>query len=146
MLQAFKQCLSEKERLPEKNIPYYVKWVSACYRFFDVPESQTLTNEQNAKFLNWLAKKHEDWQVQQADRALRLYDYFLSRSQKNDDGTAVAVSSDWQKIEERLRRALKLRHRSYSTEKTYIIWLRQFKGFINGKHPNFDWQGLAGFS
>jgi len=137
MLQAFKQFLSEKERLPEKNIPYYIKWVLDCYRYFNAPESQPLTNEQNAKFLNWLAKKHEDWQVQQADRALRLYDYFISRSKKNDDGTAVADSSDWQKIEERLRRALKLRHRSYSTEKTYIIWLRQFKGFINGKHPNF---------
>ncbi|GFP38104.1 hypothetical protein HKBW3S44_01784, partial [Candidatus Hakubella thermalkaliphila] len=29
-----------------------------------------LTNKQNAKFLNHLAKKHEDWQVQKADRAL----------------------------------------------------------------------------
>lgn len=28
MLQAFKQFLITKERLPEKNLPYYVKWVS----------------------------------------------------------------------------------------------------------------------
>jgi len=84
--------LSEKERLPEKNIPYCVKWVSDCYRYFDVPELQPLTNEQNAKFLNRLAKKHEDWQVQQAERALKLYGYFLSRSQKNNDETAIADS------------------------------------------------------
>jgi len=71
MLRAFKLFLSEKERLPDKNIPYYVKWVSDCYRYFDVPESQPLTNEQNAKFLNRLAKKHEDWQVQQAERAFK---------------------------------------------------------------------------
>ena len=136
MLNVFKEFLSTKERLPDKNIPYYVKWVLDCYRYFDVPGSQPLTNEQNAKFLNRLAKKHEDWQVQQAERALKLYGYFLSRSKKNNDDTAISDSSDWQKIEERLREALKLRHRSYSTEKTYIIWLRQFKGFINGKHPD----------
>jgi len=136
MLQAFKLFLSEKERLPDKNIPYYVKWVLDCYRYLDIPESQSLTNEQNTKFLNRLSKKHEGWQVQQAERALKLYGYFLSRSKKNNDDTAIADSSDWQKIEERLREALKLRHRSYSTEKTYIIWLRQFKGFINGKHPD----------
>ncbi|OGW65247.1 MAG: integrase [Nitrospirae bacterium RIFOXYA2_FULL_44_9] len=35
----------------------------------------------------------------------------------------------------KLREALKLRHRSYSTEKTYVMWLRQFQGFINGKQP-----------
>ncbi len=130
MLWAFKLFLSEKERLPEKNTPYYVKWVSDCYRYFDVPESQPLTNEQNAKFLNRLAKKHEDWQVQQAERALKLYGYFLSRPQKNNAEAAIADSSDWQRIEESLRGALKLRHRSYSTEKTYILWLRQSKGFI----------------
>lgn len=136
MLNAFTQFLSTKERLPEKNIPYYVKWVSDCYRYFDAPESQQLTNEQNAEFLSRLAKKHEDWQVQQAERALKLYGYFLSRSQNKNAETAVAVSTDWQRLEERLREALKLRHRSYSTEKTYVIWLRQFKGFINGKYPN----------
>jgi len=136
MLNAFKQFLGTKERLPEKNIPYYVKWVSDCYRYFDIQQSQPLANEQNTEFLNRLAKKHEDWQVQQAERALKLYGYFLSCSQKNNDETLTSDSSDWQRMEEKLREALKLRHRSYSTEKTYIIWLRQFKGFINGKQPN----------
>ena len=134
MLQAFNQFLNIKERIPEKNIPYYVKWVSDCYRYFDKPETQLLTNDQNAKFLNHLAKKHEDWQVQQADRALKLYGYFLSRSRTSDEETTTS-QSNWQGIEMKLREALKLRHRSYSTEKTYVMWLRQFQGFINGKQP-----------
>ena len=135
MLQVFNQFLSAKERIPEKNIPYYVKWVSDCYRYFDIPETQPLTNDQNAKFLNHLAKKHEDWQVQQADRALRLYGYFLSRRQRNEDGTSDDMPDDWKKIDEKMREALRLRHRSYSTEKTYVMWLRQFQGFVNGKQP-----------
>jgi hypothetical protein len=136
MFDAFKQFLNIKERLREKNIHYYLKWVSDCYRYFDIPVTNPLTNEQNTKFLDHLAKKHEDWQVQQADRALRLYDYFLSRSQQDNNGLNVSVPSDWQKIQERLRVALNLRHRSYSTEKTYILWLKQFRGFIKDKKPH----------
>ncbi|GFP38105.1 hypothetical protein HKBW3S44_01785 [Candidatus Hakubella thermalkaliphila] len=45
------------------------------------------------------------------------------------------MPDDWKKIEEKTREALRLRHRSYSTEKTYILWLRQFQGFVNGKQP-----------
>jgi hypothetical protein len=104
MLQVFNQFLSAKERIPEKNIPYYVKWVSDCYRYFDKPETQLLTNDQNAKFLNHLAKKYEDWQVQQADRALRLYGYFLNRMQRNEDVTSGDKPGDWKKIEEKTRK------------------------------------------
>ena len=146
MLQVFNQFLSAKERIPEKNIPYYVKWVSDCYRYFDIPETQPLTNDQNAKFLNHLAKKHEDWQVQQADRALRLYGYFLSRRQRNEDGASGDMPDDWKKIEEKMREALRLRHRSYSTEKTYVMWLRQFQGFVNGRQPqSLDGKNIQDF-
>jgi len=82
MLQAFEQFLIHKEGVPTKNAPYYVKWVSDCYRFVDIPETQPLTSEQTAEYLGSLSKKHEDWQVQQADRALKLYDYFLSRDKE----------------------------------------------------------------
>ena len=32
------------------------------------------------QFLSEMAKRHEDWQVKQADTALRLYDYYLSKN------------------------------------------------------------------
>lgn len=59
MLDSFKQFLSAKERLPEKNLYYYLKWVSDCYRYFDITETQPLSNEQNAKFLNHLSYSTE---------------------------------------------------------------------------------------
>ncbi|MEP9410653.1 MAG: integron integrase [Candidatus Brocadia sp.] len=31
---------------------------------------------------------------------------------------------------------LRLRHRSYSTEKSYIAWLRSFRGFVHDKKPS----------
>lgn len=77
MLTAFEQFLINKERTQEKYVPYYLKWVSDCYRYHNLPESEPLTNDQHAQFLNRLVDNAEDWQVRQAERALRLYDYFL---------------------------------------------------------------------
>jgi len=135
MLELFSKFLIEKERVPEKNIPYYLKRVADCYRFFDLPESSTLDNEQQAQFLRHIAKYSEDWQVQQADRALRLYSYFLSR--RPDGGVSVPqVSSDWPALEKKLREALRLRHRSYSTEKTYVTWVRHFSRFVKERPPD----------
>lgn len=146
MLQAFEQFLICKEGVPGKNVPYYVKWVSDCYRFVDKPETQPLTNEQTAEFLSRLAKKHEDWQVQQADRALKLYDYFLSRGQRSEDGALVNNQENWKEIEKKMREALRLRHRSYSTEQTYIQWIRQFQGFLDGKtHNSLEGKDLQHF-
>jgi hypothetical protein len=36
-------------------------------------------------------------------------------------------------VEEKTIEAIRIRHRSYSTEKTYIAWLRQFQGFVKNK-------------
>jgi integron integrase len=135
MLTTFKQFLNNRERIPERNIPYYLKWVADCYRFFNAPETHLLTNDEKSQFLTYLGKKHEDWQVEQADRALRLYGYFLSKAKRGEDGPVPDLSGDWKRIEERTREALKLRHRSYSTEKTYIMWLRKFSGFVRDRHP-----------
>ncbi len=146
MFRPFEEFLSNKERTPEKKIPYCLKWVSDCYRYFNLPETQWLTNEQHLQFLNHLAKKHEDWQVQQADRAIRLYGFFLSRTDAIKKGAEDVLSGDWKAIEERLREALRLRHRSYSTEKTYTLWLRQFKGFVREKdHGSLTGKDLQNF-
>ncbi|MEW6586273.1 MAG: site-specific integrase, partial [Nitrospirota bacterium] len=38
-------------------------------------------------------------------------------------------------IEAKMREALRLRHMSYSTEKTYILWARGFRAFVKEKDP-----------
>ena len=45
MLELFTRFLIEKERVPQKNIPYYLKPVSDCYRFFDLSDTLTLDIE-----------------------------------------------------------------------------------------------------
>ncbi len=44
--------------------------------------------------------------------------------------------NDWKAVEEKMIEAIRLRHRSYSTEKTYIAWFRQFQRFVKSKDLN----------
>lgn len=134
MLESFKNFLSSKGKVNDKYIPFYLKWVAEGYRFLDIPLVQSITNEQKSQFLKHLSKNHEDWQVNQADNALRLYGYFLSLENPNKaDGIPETLKNDWKAVEEKMIEAIRLRHRSYSTEKTYIAWLRQFQGFVKTK-------------
>lgn len=134
MLEPFKNFLSSKGKINDKYIPFYLKWVVEGYRFLDITLSQLITNELKAQFLKHLSKNHEDWQVNQADNALRLYGYFLSsRHTDKTDSLPETLLNDWKAVEEKTIEAIRLRHRSYSTEKTYIAWFRQFQEFVNNK-------------
>jgi integron integrase len=136
MLRAFEAFLTKKGTVKTQSVPFYLKWVSDCYAFLNEPVSNRLSSEQKKQFLLNMAKRHEDWQVNQADTALRIYDYFLSRAVSPTTGEPSPYEEKWGVLEEKMRDGLRLRHRSLSTEKTYIIWLRNFKGFVDKKDPH----------
>lgn len=136
MLKAFEEYLRNVARLQEKYIPYYCRWVANAYQCSRADASVLLAAEQKRAFLQGMQKDHEDWQVQQATAALRLYAYFLTRGQQlKQPDPPPQTSADWQRVEETARERLRLKHRSYSTEKTYIGWLRAFRGFCRDLSP-----------
>jgi integron integrase len=134
-LKDYESFLTKKGNIKSSYIPYYAKWVSDCYRFLSESESKRLSSDQKKQFLSQMAKNHEDWQVNQADTALRLYDYFLSKYTSEVSSDSSSSAQNWKLIEEKLRDALRLRQRSLSTEKTYIIWFRSFRRFVGQKGP-----------
>jgi len=135
MLKDFETFLNKKGSLKPQYIPYYLKWVSDCYHFLNQPLSIRLNSDQKKQFLSDMGKKYEEWQVNQADTALRLYDYFLSKN-LSPSGEISIRQETWEQLEQKMREALRLRHRSLSTEKTYLLWLRSFKDFVRGKGPD----------
>jgi len=136
MLRNYEAFLTSKGTLKTQYIPYYLKWVSDCYVFLNEPLSNRLNSDQKKQFLSDMAKRHEDWQVKQADTALRLYDFFLSKNVTPTMGETSSHNETWKLLEEKMRNALRLRHRSLSTEKTYLIWLRSFRSFVGEKQPD----------
>ncbi|RMG36812.1 MAG: integron integrase, partial [Methanobacteriota archaeon] len=135
MQQKFLTFLREYGKIQEKHIPFYRHWVSSAYRFSGKPEVEPLSLAEKQAYLQHLAGNHPDWQVEQADRALRLYDYFLSRQHPSSSPRHAVQASEWERLTEAMRNALRGKHRALSTEKTYLGWLRTFGRFCGHKSP-----------
>lgn len=132
-MKEFREYLTGKARVKEKYVSYYLRWVEEGYNFLDIQKDKSLSRQQKEAFLKHLSESHEDWQVKQADTALRHYAYFLSLKDTSLQSPEGKMGNG--EIEERLRKALRLRQRAYSTEKTYVLWTRSFLTFLGGKPP-----------
>jgi len=136
MLDRFEEFLLQKNTVKSQYIPFYLKWVSECYSFLNISNENHISSLQKQQFLSHMEKRYEDWQVKQADMALRLYNYFLSHQAKTFGQEQSASHLEWKTIEEKMRKVLRLKQRAYSTEKTYVTWFRGFKGFVGTKNPS----------
>jgi len=131
---AFKDYLAQRALIGERHLPFYLKWVAEGLRHHKLPEGSGLTPEQRRDFLGQFSRGHPDWQVKQAEHALRLHDHYLS-------GAATRVSKDaspdpaWDELEAKVRKCLRAKQRSYATEKTYLQWLRAFRRACQGLPP-----------
>ncbi len=146
----FQKYLIEKAHISKKHIPYYLKWVEIFLNQLSGNDKINFSSEEKENFLLFLSSEHEDWQIKQADHALRLYRHFLSikvdkkyglkshgsnesNIKKND--LKINAGEAWKFASEEMRRIMRLRHLSYRTEKTYISWLRNFCVYLNKKDP-----------
>ena len=110
-----------------------------CYAFLEEDLSRQIDNPQKNRFLKHLSSPFKQWQVRQADCAIKLYQYFLSQNQKGEDIKKISIKA-WQWLEEEATRLLQLKHRAYRTEKTYLGWIRRFGEFLDYKAS----EGLKG--
>lgn len=134
----FGEFLLCRQLVPEKNAPYYVKWVR---RFmFKEPENAKFSLEERMEaFRQGLqtADGYEDWQVQQADRALRLFFHNFKGEQKWDatKEVRVQVGADGAivpaEVMNVMRNQLRIGHYSYRTEQTYLDWVRRFFEYMD---------------
>jgi len=132
----FQDFLFRKQHVPEKRLPYYLRWVSRFHEFCNRQNIDDGSLDTIAAYVQDLAKNHEDWQVQQAKEAVRLFCYFkgvqaaVTAGPHEDHG-----QNSWQPIEDEFIRALRLRHRSYRTEQSYLHCLRRFGAYMKFKEP-----------
>lgn len=129
MLEQFKWYLMEDARIQTKCIPCYLRWISECYAHLDESLEQKTNSEGKQQFLRHTSRSHEDWQVKTGGLFAQALQLLSCDSKQPSPGSAVA-EKEWIMIEDETRRVLRLRHLSLSTEKSYIIWLRQFCGFV----------------
>jgi hypothetical protein len=79
--------------------------------------------------------KYADWQVRQAENAVRMYvTNFLKlnvRPQVQQNEVKAPPSNlSWQEAILKIRECLRIKHYSYSTEKTYLECIGKFSNYI----------------
>ena len=77
----------------------------------------------------------QDWQVRQAEQALRIYFVnFLQRTDWHQQSSSAVVDeqgrTDPLAALHQLRSRIRTRHYSYRTECSYVDWVRRFLGYV----------------
>jgi hypothetical protein len=125
----FQNFLARHTSVPQTHTPHYLRWISGAYAFLHLPLDTPVTQAQKEIYLAYLAQTHEQWQVRQADYAMRLYGYFLARAQAASAANGLDCAAEWIVLADRVREAMRLMHRARTTETTYLEWLRRFYAF-----------------
>lgn len=78
----FSDFLLHKQHIPEKRVPYYLRWVTLYHEHCRRKGLQVHLSESVTSFAADLAKDHEDWQVLQGKEAVRFFIYFEEKRRK----------------------------------------------------------------
>lgn len=153
LLQQFGEFLLKAHLVREKAAPYCVRWVR---RFLTRPASDGSLGDQVRQFCEELGRSGacQDWQVQQAEQALRIYFVnFLKRTDWHRQAAATVANHDGgtdplSALEE-LRRRIRTRHYSYRTECSYADWVRRFFVYVAEQQgvprPRVDAEGVRDY-
>jgi integron integrase len=134
-MEQFKSYLLTKHLIDEKKAGFYVSWVTRFYEFYKKKIEDPVTSEDIERYLKYLSKNREDWQVKQASESINVYQFYKDRKNRINDKESYEIGSQWKIVAEEMRSILRLMHRSYRTEQAYIGWVRQFYRFIKGRTP-----------
>jgi integron integrase len=134
-MERFKAYLLSKRLVPEKKLVFYQVWVSQFYEFARRKPGDFFSSDEVERFLRHLSKNREEWQVKQAGEAIRLYDYFNRQKARFEKKAAFGAEAQWKSVADEMVRVMRLKHRSVRTEKTYLMWVRSFYRFLNGRSP-----------
>jgi integron integrase len=127
-LPEFQKHLREKKLAAGKNIPFLAYWVSRFLIFARKKDISIDDYNESAiiEFLDILRAdaKILDWQTRQADDALKLYYFhYLGKTGPKFD---VVEGKGFSDALQEVRRLIRLRHYSYSTERNYLQWIQRF--------------------
>ena len=129
-MQEFGEFLLKAQLVRPTAAPYFVRWVR---RFLSRQASDEPLADQVRGFCEELERDggSEDWQVRQADQALRIYFVnFLKRTDWHRRPVSTVVDEQGRTSPlaalEQLRTRLRTRHYYYRTECTYADWVRRF--------------------
>jgi hypothetical protein len=133
----FAQFLLAKHFVPSGKEKFYVHWVRLFLELRTKWQNMPW-QDQLPLFLKELSfgERYQDWQIRQADQAVRMYYCnFLPSEESVSLTLQVAKRQDFNKTEVigKFYDALRLRNYARSTEKTYIHWVSRYFYYCDGQ-------------
>jgi len=152
-LQRFAEFVLKEQLVAERAAPYVVRWVR---RFLCREASNEPLSDQVRRFCEDLERtgRLEDWQVRQAEQAVRIYFVNFLRQTDWERRPASAIVDEQGRTDplaalEQLRRHVRTRHYSYRTECTYADWVRRFLDHLarqqDDPHPRVDSESVRNY-
>ena len=133
-MQQFGEFLLKAQLVKEKAAPYCV---ASVRRFLTRPASDEPLADQVRRFCEDLEQDAgwQDWQVRQAEQALRIYFVnFLQRTDWHRQPHSTVVDEHGRTgplpALEQMRSRIRTRHYSYRTEVSYLDWARRFLAYV----------------
>lgn len=141
ILPEFQEFLSSRQLVKKNYIPLFACWASK-FLSFSTENGDLIHNLQVQKFLDNLKFQNNcaDWQIRQAHDAIWLYynHYCVSETldSSHDKTFLTQKPLDIQILTDKIRQIMSIRHYSYRTEHTYILWVSKFLKYISAISTN----------
>ena len=119
----FSAYLKNTAGISPRHIPHYLRWVGEYKRSKE--SDQPDRNQALQHFQNQLERTVESWRVNQALNAVRHYWFWKDRQDRKGSPVHKAGPGSEDLLTE-AKRLLRLQHKSYRTEQTYLGWIRRF--------------------
>jgi integrase len=129
VLPEFQAFLLEKKLAQEKNVFFYALWASKFLNYSNKEQIPPDQYQENAviEFIETLKSNPamSDWQIRQAGDAIRLYYFHYSGFKPSNLPSGKSADFVPELLTE-AKRLIRLKHYSFSTEKTYLQWIKRF--------------------
>jgi len=138
-LPKFQEYLREKHLVPENTIQFFAYWASRFITFSN-DNSKLAKNIRIEQFLLQLKSQPNifDWQIQQAHQAITLYTGIFGAPETTRIPPNFFKNPAVSAILHTMMQEIRLKHYSYSTERSYIDWAKRFYTFCLKKGKNID--------
>ena len=124
------------QRVKEKELKYYCHWVEDFARFCKSKNIEPWESESLTGYETRLRSSHEDWQVEQAGKAVRHYIYWRRKTDVSVPQARQVSGADDQGVDElmtKLVEVMRLQRKSYKTEQAYCSWVQRYLVFVKGE-------------
>jgi hypothetical protein len=94
----FKSYLISSKLADEKKAGFYISWITRFYKSCNKNPEEPVAPEEIERFLEYLSKGHEEWQVKQASEAIQLHQYYKERKKTENIREGLESNAQWKLV------------------------------------------------